>query len=132
MNEKDFQNYFIQKFKPYAHRISLVTSNGFPDVLMIINNKHFLLIELKYLPNNPTPKRKVLPLYTKNQIAWYYKHKEQVKDNYFTIIKTPDYYYYQKTQYMIETKNYIFGQMMREKKIKDIAFLAGIEYLVDE
>ena len=130
MNEKAFQKYFIQKFKPYAHRISLVNSNGFPDILMLLDNRNYVLVELKWLPNNPTPRKKTRPLFERGekprQIPWYKAHKEQIKENYFTIIKTPNFYYYQYTDICIKETTTI-GNLIKTKKIEDIAFLYGLD-----
>ena len=79
MSEKSFQSYFM-KTVDHGYRTSLVNGGGFPDILVISGEKHFL-VELKMLHIGVTGNRKLKSLFKPSQIPWYFKYLKKGGSN---------------------------------------------------
>ena len=90
MSEKTLQNYFM-KLLPHGYRTSLVNGGGFPDVLIIREEKH-ALIELKVLKLGPTGNKMIRGLYKKSQMPWHMQYFNRKGLELYTVFKLSNSY----------------------------------------
>jgi hypothetical protein len=83
--EKKFQNYFMKLVNGY--RTALVTGGGFPDTLLILEEKHFL-VELKVLKIGPSGDKMLRGCYTEAQMPWHLDYLQNKKGkSLYTVFK---------------------------------------------
>ena len=89
-NEKSFQTYFM-KILPHGYRTSLVNGSGFPDILAIRREEHFL-IELKMLHIGVSGNKKLKGLFQPTQIPWYYRYLKEGGTRLYVMFRLEDNY----------------------------------------
>lgn len=84
-DEKAFQSYFM-KSVPHGYRTALTSGGGFPDVLLIKGEKHFL-VELKVLTLGKRGDKMLRGLYTPLQLPWHMNYLYKGGKSLYTVFK---------------------------------------------
>lgn len=83
--EKAFQAYFMKKI-PHGYRTSLTSGGGFPDVLLIDEDK-YSLAELKILDLTKAGDKKLSALFRDSQYPWYWNYLAKGGTRLFIVFK---------------------------------------------
>ena len=118
--EKSFQSYFMKLVNGY--RTALSTGGGFPDTLLIKEDKYFL-VELKCLKIGPSGDKMLRGCYTKFQMPWHLDYLvEKEGKSLYTIFKLEGKY-----GIVHETQEYCWA-VLGGLKYKDLKELDYKEY----
>jgi len=88
--EKAFQTYFM-KTVPHVYRTSLVSGGGFPDCLIIHENK-YSMVELKVLHLGKNGDKKLKSLFKPTQPPWYMNYLSKGGERLFIVFKADTVY----------------------------------------
>ena len=90
-SETSFKAYFM-KIVEHGYRTALVTGSGFPDCLLIHEDRHSF-VELKVLEVGPSSDKKLKGLFKKTQPPWYMNYLAKGGTRLFILFKLNRGYY---------------------------------------